>query len=58
MEEYYYIYTQNRFNQVLIFETYDDAVRWCQSATRWTEKEIKNNIKTPVKQGDFYSICE
>lgn len=54
----YYIYTHNKLNQIIIFETYDDAVRWCKVATRWTDKEIKRNIKTPVKHGAFLSISE
>lgn len=45
----YYIYTQNRFNQILIFENYNDAVNWCKSATRWSDEEIKENIKIQKK---------
>ena len=52
----YYIYTKNRFNQVLIFESYEDAINRCRLATRWTDAEIKENIKTASKIGSHYSI--
>jgi hypothetical protein len=57
----YYIYTENRFNQVLIFNTYEEAFNWCKSATRWTDDEIKANIKKPrpVYNGaTFFSISQ
>lgn len=47
----YYIYTENRFNQILIFDSYEDAFDWCKSATRWTDEEIRKNIKRPIKTG-------
>ena len=47
----YYIYTENRFNQILIFDSYEDAFSWCKSATRWTDEEIRKNIKRPIKTG-------
>ena len=43
----YYIYTENRFNQILIFNSYEDAFNWCKSATHWTDEEAKANIKQP-----------
>lgn len=54
----YYIYTKNRFNQVLIFESYEDAINWCRLATRWTDEEIKENIKEPMQGVGFVSIAE
>lgn len=45
----YYIYTNNRFDQILIFNNYNDAFNWCKSATRWSDEEIKENIKTESK---------
>lgn len=54
----YYIFTGNRFNQVLIFDTYEQAYNWCKSATRWSDAEIKNEIKTPKQGHDFCSIFD
>ena len=57
----YYIYTENRFNQILIFNSYEDAFNWCKSATHWTDKEIKANIKEPkpaYNGASFLSITQ
>lgn len=43
------LYTHNRFNQVMLFKTYEEARHWCLTATRWTEQEIKTNIKSVTK---------
>ena len=43
----YVVYTGNRFNEVLLFATYDDAFDWCKKATRWTDEEIEKAIKKP-----------
>ena len=47
----YCVYTENRFNQVLIFPTWDEAADWCRKATSWTEAEIVGAIKTPRWNG-------
>ena len=52
----YYILTENRHNQILLFDSFEDAFNWCKSATRWTDAEIKANIKTAPKMGSHYSI--
>lgn len=52
----YYILTENRHNQILLFDSFEDAFNWCKSATRWTDAEIKANIKTASKMGSHYSI--
>lgn len=52
----YYILTENRHNQILLFDSFEDAFNWCKSATRWTDAEIKANIKTASKTGSHYSI--
>ena len=52
----YYILTENRYNQILLFDSFEDAFNWCKSATRWTDAEIKANIKTASKMGSYYSI--
>lgn len=56
----YYVYTGNRFNQILIFDTFEDAFEWCRSATRWTDEEIKKAIKEPKKQeqGNYSYIMQ
>ena len=45
----YYIYTGNKHNQILIFESFLDAYNWCAKATVWTHDEIVKNIKAPRK---------
>lgn len=55
MQDTYAIYTGNRFNQVLLFDSFEAAAVWCRSATRWTETEIKENIKKAVQLGTPYS---
>lgn len=52
----YYILTENGHNQILLFDSFEDAFNWCKSATRWTDAEIKANIKTASKMGSHYSI--
>jgi hypothetical protein len=57
----YYIYAENAFNQVLIFNNYEDAFNWCKSATRWTDEEIKAKIKEPrsaYNGASFLSISQ
>jgi hypothetical protein len=53
------VYTGNRFNQILIFPTYDAAANWIRHATRFTEEQITNAIKTPfdTKEG-YLSVFE
>lgn len=48
---YYYIYTGNEYNQILIFDTYSDAFNWCKRATNWSDREIEKNIVKPKKCG-------
>ena len=48
-KELFIIYTENRFNQVLIFETWEAAAKWARAATRWTETEIKNQIRKATR---------
>ena len=52
------VYTGNRFNQVLLFPTYDSAANWLRSATRHTEAEIPRLIKTTHFDGMHTSIME
>ena len=54
----YMIYTENKHNQILVFENYNDAVSWCKSATSWNDKEIKENIKQPYRhtKTKYYNI--
>lgn len=56
----YYVYTGNRFNQILIFDTYDAAAAWLRLATRLSEDQIRDAVKTPVRTGAgaFMSITE
>lgn len=43
-----FVFTENRFNQVLMFKNQFDAWEWCKNATRWTNEKIKKNIVFPT----------
>ena len=53
----FYVYTQNKFNQILIFNTYEDARQWLKSATRLTDEEIAQAIKTPRPAYNGANYC-
>lgn len=53
------VYTGNRFNQVLLFDSYEKAEKWLKESTRYTDSEIAKAIKIPRWNGqDFISIFE
>ena len=53
------VYTGNRFNQILIFDSYDKAAAWLRASTRYSELEIAREIKTPRDNGNGYlSVSE
>ena len=58
----YVVYTGNRFNEVLLFETYDGAFNWLKKATRLTDEQIKKEIKKPRPQhqiqNDMWFVVE
>lgn len=58
MKKIYYIATENKFNQILIFTSKKAAEMWAKAATRWTPAEISKNIKESNfnKFSKFYSI--
>lgn len=46
MKKLYMIKTENEYNQLLIFTSKKEAVAWAKSATRWSDAEIEQNIRT------------
>ena len=48
------VYTGNRFNQILIFDSYDKAADWLRNSTTWNELMIAKAIKTPRDNGCGY----
>lgn len=62
MKTLYYIETYNYFNQILIFETREEAEKWCEYATRWSSQKINTEIKethmiyNKYSNQNFYSI--
>lgn len=55
---FHYVFTRNRFNQVLIFESYEKAFDWLSSSTNWSVKKIKDNIKQARKsENTMYCGC-
>ena len=55
--ELYVIYTENAFDQVLIFTSKADAIEWAEKATNWSVAEIKNNIKKAHKTDNYYTVA-
>ena len=55
IEEISYLFTGNRFDQVLVFQSYGAAIDWCRKATTWDMDRIVNNVKVvkPNWQGHF-----
>lgn len=57
--KYYYIFTGNAHNQILIFESKKDAISWCKSATNWSDETIEKSIKQPINLKDnIYAVFE
>lgn len=52
------VYTGNRFNQILIFESYKGAADWLRKATRLTEAQIAQAIKTPLPTAEGWTVSE
>ena len=53
------VFTGNRFNEVLLFDTYEKAEKWLKKSTRLSDLEIAKAIKTPRYSGtDFLSLFE
>lgn len=46
MKKLYMIKTENEYNQLLIFTSKKEAVAWAKRATRWSDAEIEQNIRT------------
>lgn len=55
MRDLFYINTENRFGQILVFEDYDSAVEWCQKSTTWNEEQIKNKVRQSINYGTTYT---
>lgn len=57
MDKLFIIKTENRFNQILIFETEKAAQDWASKATSWTPEQIEKNIETVEKDWrGFFSV--
>jgi len=53
------IFTGNRFNQVLIFPSWEAAAKWARSATTWSEDQIAARIRVPHwNGGEYISVSE
>ena len=50
-----FIFTENRFNEVLMFKNQFDAIDWCKHATRWNDDEIRENIVFPQGGTSLFS---
>lgn len=56
----YIVYTGNRHNQILFFDTYKDAYSWLKNCTVWSDKKIRENILQPYKfqKDNYYTAFE
>ncbi len=53
------VYTGNRHNQILLFDSYEKARDFLKSSTRLTDYEIAKAIKVPrYNGGDYLSLFE
>lgn len=53
----YYIDTQNRHGQFLVFKEYNDAFDWMKKATRLGNDEIKKQIhESDYFCGEYYNV--
>lgn len=53
------VYTGNKHNQVLLFDSYEKAEKWLKQCTNYTDLEVAKAIKVPRWNGqDFISIFE
>lgn len=57
MDKLFIIKTENRFNEILIFDSKEAAQDWAGKATSWTPEQIEKNIKTIEKDWrGFFAI--
>ena len=57
MDKLFIVKAENRYNQILIFETKKAAQDWASKATSWTPEQIEKNIETLKKDPrGFFSI--
>lgn len=54
MKQLYYIDTENRHGQILVFTSKKQAINWCKRATRWSAEKIEQEIHTTTKTYDNY----
>lgn len=52
IDDLYVIYTENAFDQILIFTSKEDARTWARKATIWNDDEIERKIKKVVPLTD------
>ncbi len=53
------VYTGNKHNQVLLFDSYEKAEKWLKKCTRMNDLEIAKAIKVPRWNGmDYISLFE
>ena len=57
MKQLYYIDTENRHGQFLVFTSKRQAKKWCKKATTWNDEKIEREIfTTPQTWQGFYNI--
>lgn len=52
------VYTKNRFSQILLFDSRDEAAEWLRKSTRLSEDEVQAEIKTPIDAGNKLSVTD
>ena len=56
MKKIYYVRTDNRFNQVLVFTSKNKARKWLQQATRYDKNKIEESIIESNLFNDYFNI--
>ena len=56
MEKIYYVRTENRFNQVLVFTSKRKAREWLQQATTYDKNKIEESILETYRFDNYFNI--
>lgn len=56
MKKLYYVRTENRFNQVLVFTSKNKARQWLHQATKYDKDKIEESIIETYLFDDYFNI--
>lgn len=56
MKKLYYVRTENRFNQVLVFTSKNKARQWLRQATKYDKEKIEESIIETYLFDNYFNI--